>query len=236
MSDAITSKELRERFAEIWPKYDHKKGHGTALRVHRAITLVKRAEKKCEDIDTMFLYYWIAFNAAYNYPYIENDKNKELNYIQQYIFNVLSIDISGIIKDAILKKISDSIMNIIENRYIFRGLWDFYKTVGDSSQWITSSEKERFDKEKLDIQNALETPHREYDILKLLFERLYIMRCQFFHGSSSWNSPLNRDQVDNGVRIMKCLVPIFLFVMMNDPRSDRWNDLRNPRFPDIRKR
>ena len=37
-----------------------------SIRIHRSLSWIDRAEKKDEDIDARFIFYWIAFNSAYS--------------------------------------------------------------------------------------------------------------------------------------------------------------------------
>ena len=229
MPDNLTAKDLKRRFKEVWPKYDHDKGEEPALRIRRAISWVERAqaEKDTDDPDAKFIFYWIAFNATYAQDV--SDKDPALFY--KYFFRVVKLD-PGII-DSIWNKISDSIEGILRNRYIFRQFWNFHISDGlRGDNWKTE-----FDNHIRAFENArnVKDIHQVSNILTILFKRLYTMRCQFFHGSSSWNSPLNRAQVKDGVRIMESLVPLFICAMINDPDRD-WGPPRYPRHPEIRER
>lgn len=54
-------------------------------------------------------------------------------------------------------------------------------------------------------------------VLSILFDRLYVLRNQLFHGGATWNSGVNRRQVQDGAQIMAFLVPHFIELMMDDP-------------------
>ena len=54
-------------------------------------------------------------------------------------------------------------------------------------------------------------------ILSILFDRLYVLRNQLLHGGATWNSKVNRSQVQDGARIWACLVPLFIDFMMDNP-------------------
>ena len=48
------------------------------------------------------------------------------------------------------------------------------------------------------------------EVLSYVFDRLYVLRNQLLHGSSTWHGRLNRPQLKDGNKIMKDLVPIFI--------------------------
>ena len=93
-------------------------------------------------------------------------------------------------------------------------------------------------------------------LLDILFRRLYVLRNQIMHGSATshtWTDPkrpeprkrstsaedgsLNRRQVEDGIRILDFLVPLFLDIMMERPELDDekyWGKLPYPVRSDIR--
>ena len=42
-------------------------------------------------------------------------------------------------------------------------------------------------------------------ILQILFSRLYVLRNQLIHGNATWNGQLNRQQVNDGYRLLGAL-------------------------------
>ena len=57
-------------------------------------------------------------------------------------------------------------------------------------------------------------------VLRLVFDRLYVLRNQLVHGGSTWNSRVNRDQMRDGAAILAFLMPVFVDVMMDNPHED----------------
>ena len=57
-------------------------------------------------------------------------------------------------------------------------------------------------------------------VLRLVFDRLYVLRNQIVHGGATWNSQVNRDQVRDGAAILAFLMPVFVDVMMDHPHED----------------
>ena len=57
-------------------------------------------------------------------------------------------------------------------------------------------------------------------VLRLVFDRLHVLRNRIVHRGVTWNSRVNRDQVRDGAAILAFLMPIFVDVMMDNPRKD----------------
>ena len=57
-------------------------------------------------------------------------------------------------------------------------------------------------------------------VLGIVFDRLYVLRNQLVHGGATWNSQINRAQIEDGVAILGTLVPLILAVMMERPEQD----------------
>jgi len=51
-------------------------------------------------------------------------------------------------------------------------------------------------------------------------DRLYVLRNQLFHGGATWNNGINRAQVRDGAAILTFLMPVFVDLMMENPKAD----------------
>ena len=71
------------------------------------------------------------------------------------------------------------------------------------------------------------------DVLVKLFDRLYVLRNQLMHGCATRSGTLNRRQVEQGERVLRFLIPLFLDIMMDNPGED-WGELSYPVRGDIR--
>ena len=69
--------------------------------------------------------------------------------------------------------------------------------------------------------------HETHKILSTIFSRLFVLRNQIFHGGSTYNGQLNRQQVEDGGALLSYLIPIILTVMMENPNED-WGDIAYP--------
>jgi len=48
------------------------------------------------------------------------------------------------------------------------------------------------------------------------WSRLYTLRNQLLYGGATWNGAVNRSQISQGAEIMGQVVPIVIYLMMND--------------------
>ena len=76
--------------------------------------------------------------------------------------------------------------------------------------------QERFTKGKHRAHRLLETNDTS-ELLALVFQRIYTLRNQLVHGGATWNSQINRAQVQDCANIMGKLVPVVIDLMMSSP-------------------
>ena len=188
------------------------------LRVHRTISWIQRAEMAAVDgdPDIAFTCYWIAFNAAYA-RYTADAEGKARERFGEYFSRLLALDEAHTIHKAIWDRFSVSIQGLLENRYVFEPFWRDAHRGRRSRRW-----RDEFDRELTGIDFALAARQSEYTLEKL-FDRLYVLRNQILHGGATWNSSLNRKQVDDGAEIMAFLIPCFVNVMMDHP-DEPWGE------------
>ncbi len=183
--------------------------HG--LRVHRALSWLHRAELAGDDHDAAFIFYWISFNAAYASEVSEVALAGERSVFEDFFRKLTELDEGGRIYDAIWQRFSQSIRQLLDNRYVFQPFWKHHNRIPGYEDWET-----RFARSRRRIVRAL-AKRDTREILGILFDRLYVLRNQLVHGGATWNSAVNRDQVRDGARILAFLVPLFVDLMMDNP-------------------
>ena len=183
------------------------------LRVHRALSWLERAEKERDDPDATFIFYWIAFNAAYARDRPRPPESTERDHFADFFDTIMTLDSHQAIYDAIWKRFSGPIRMLLDNKFVFQPFWNHHAGRG-SENWEQS-----FERSKRRVLQALAARDTGV-ILSTLFDRLYVLRIQLMHGGASWASSVNRDQVRDGARIMAFLVPIFVGLMMSHPDVD----------------
>ena len=194
------------------------------LRLRRALGWLERAEQETRkdppDADAAFMFHWIAFDALSSQLGDMKSRDQRRRYFERMVFFA---DAESVIYDAVWSVLRDDIGNILENRYVFQPFWDNRNDPSQARDW-----KRRFDKEQRAVERALRET-RTGDVLIELFQRLNTLRNQLLHGGATWNSSVNRHQVETGAKIMATLVPHFIDVMIR--HSDGWGA---PRYPVVR--
>ena len=208
--DAVSLNEKKEL---LWPER-FSPSDELALRTHRAISWIGRAERETGDEDAAFIFHWIAFNAAYAQD-IQADELGERSRVREYFKQLIRLDTDGRIFNAVWVMFSDSIRILLSNRYIFQPFWHFHNGVPGYENW-----ESRFQGSSRLVNRSLGSSDTE-TVLSILFDRLYVLRNQIVHGGATWNSSLSRDQVRGGRRIMSVLVPLFVDTMLDNP-SEQW--------------
>ena len=196
-----------------WERVESSLPQHLGLRVHRALSWLERAEREPDDPDAEFIFYWIAFNAAYAKDRPHSMESTERSRFADFFETILSLDSNHTIYDAIWRRFSDSIRLLLENEFVFQPFWDNLAGRG-SENWEQS-----FESSKSIVRRALATRDTRV-ILSTLFDRLYVLRIQLMHGGASWDSSVNRGQVRDGARILAFLVPLFVELMMSRPDID----------------
>lgn len=184
-----------------------------ALRVHRALSWLGRAEKEADDEDVRFILLWVGFNAAYADD-VNAESNSERGAFKAYFDALVSLDHDARIYNAVWNRFPHELRLLLHNKYVFAPFWNHQNGLEGHEDWA-----ERLALSQRSIAAAMaksDTPR----ILAIVFDRLYVLRNQLIHGGSTWNSGVNRDQVRDGAAIMICLLPIFVDIMMDNPLHD----------------
>ena len=183
------------------------------LRVHRAISWIQRAEMAAVDgdPDVAFTCYWIAFNAAYaeDTAYAAEITARDL--FRNYIDRILRLDDEGVIVGAVWNRFSELVNDLLSNRYVYEPFWKHQNGVLGFDDW---EDRLRYGMQAI---NQARAGQKTDLLLATLFDRLYVLRNQILHGGATWNSSVNRKQVEDGAELMAFLIPVFVSVMMDHP-------------------
>ncbi|WP_299663149.1 HEPN domain-containing protein [uncultured Ruegeria sp.] len=207
MPTDLTFQELKNKQREIRDGFPE----GFALRIHRAISWVGRAEKDRDDLDATFLFYWISFNAAYA---DERDVQNERDMFNWLFTRLTELDTENRLYTAVWSRFTGPIRLFLENQYVFSPFWSHHNGHTGFEDW-----PDRFDSARIAFHRAL-AEQRTVDILSMLFDRLYVLRNQLIHGGATWNSNVNRDQLRDGAAILSVLMPLMIDIMMENAHEE----------------
>ena len=95
------------------------------LRMRRALSWLARAEQEQDDPDAAFIFYWIAFNAAYAEDHPESYEIGERRAMRNYFREIVNMDGSHVIYDSVWEKFSGPIRILLNNQYVFQRILGF---------------------------------------------------------------------------------------------------------------
>lgn len=222
LTDILDSVELNRRRIEA----ESDLPENLALRLHRSLSWLERAEQQSEDEDAAFIFYWLAFNALYAWERVETFDlvDSERGMFRHYFDKIAKLDRNNLIYDEFWQRFSDPVRNLLANKYVFQPFWNHYNHIPGNEDW-----EARFEKTKSMSLRALQSEDTGR-ILQLIFDRLYVLRNQVFHGAATWHSSVNRDQMRDSLNILAFVVPILIDLMMKNPQ-EYWGP---PCYPVVR--
>lgn len=184
-----------------------------ALRVHRALSWLGRAERENEDPDLRFILLWVSFNSAYAKD-VGAEGGSEREVFKSYFDMLVSLDTAHRIYEAVWNRFPHEIRILLINKYVFAPFWSHQNGIDGYADW-----EERLATSQRVIGSAM-AQRDTAKILSVVFDRLYVLRNQLLHGGATWNSGVNRQQVRDGAAVLDCMLPVFIDLMMDNPLRD----------------
>ncbi len=182
---------------------------GLALRVHRAISWLGRAEAEHDDDDLRFILLWVGFNSAYASE-VKSEIIGERGIFGAFFETLVALDADRRIYNAVWQRFSQEIRLLLSNKYVFQPFWNHHNGMPGHENWA-----DRLASSQRSIAAAMGKQDTAR-ILSLMFDRLYVLRNQLVHGGATWNSKVNRDQVRDGAAVLGFLLPVFIDIMMDN--------------------
>ena len=188
------------------------------IRLHRAISWLKSAEKQDDNLDVKFISLWIAFNACYAVDLNGISSKPEKAKLRDFTSSLVHFDRTRLY-NLFWEKYSGPVRVLIENKFVFEKFWEFNR--GDIDNYEAS-----FNKSIATALNCLSKENIE-GLIEIILERLYTLRNSIMHGGSTYNSKLNRAQLKDASNIMQLLVPIIIDIMLENSEHD-WGEIAYP--------
>ncbi len=180
-------------------------------------------KKKCPDYDAAFIFYWIAFNAAYADAGVTRDERRDERGEEQRgerearcecLEKIIRLDVCEKIHKVIRLRFWGPVEKFVKNKYVYHPFWKNHSGLSRYKNWGSWLEEEG------DVVHEALKQWDVKDILIILFDRLYVLRNQLIHGGATWQGSVNRQQVEEGALMMALLVPLFIELMMDNPDTD----------------
>ena len=200
---------------------------GFNLRIHRTLSWLKKAEsaKQADDLDMYFLALWVAFNAAYARELDSSDRIADKSAFRGFLQLVCRLDKDGTLYEQVWQRFSGSIRILLDNQYTFQPFWDFHNGLISETTWQDAATNA-----KKKTGHALAAKDTD-TVLAVVFERLYTLRNQIFHGGATYASSANRAQLKDGCAILASLVPHIVAVMLAHHADTDWGKPFYPFVP-----
>ncbi len=216
MSKAEVASDLRIRFRAL-PKEKRENNQSFSIRVWRALSWLERAQgMPPSDHEGRFISAWIGFNALYGRT--ENDQPLgDREAMGGFLNHIRRIDHDGRIRRAMFKR-QLQVFKLIEDKYLSNDFWQKRR----NSEAIVK-------KELKDAMTRFGTSRMEW-VLQLLFQRLYVMRNQVFHGASTKGSSLNRRAIQRAANLLTELLAAMVIVMIEHGIGEDWGDVWFPPY------
>lgn len=176
-----------------------------------------------------FLFYWIAYEAAYQQYKPEDKTRNETDQRKEFHKNIAECANAVNSLQMKLEFCKEQAKNLLALRQSNRRFW--YKSEGwgkNRTEW-----KKCFEKSSKSAISRLEGAYCDSrnipEALNSLFDNLSIVRHQIVHGGSSGNSSFGKHQVTWGNEILKRIIPVFRGCI----DQNRTKDWGNPPFPRV---
>lgn len=188
------------------------------IRLHRAISWLKSAEKQDDNLDLKFISLWVSFNACYAVDINGLNSKPEKAKLREFTSSLVQFD-QNRLYNLFWEKFSGPVKVLIENKFVFEKFWEY--TRGESDDYEIA-----FNKSIAQATNFLSKQNIE-GLLEIVLERLYTLRNQLIHGGATYKSKLNRAQLRDACNIMQLLVPIIIDIMLENGEHD-WGEIAYP--------
>ena len=188
------------------------------IRIHRAISWLKSAEKQDDNLDLKFISLWIAFNACYAVDLNGISSKPEKAKLRDFTSSLVQFDRTRLY-NLFWEKYSGPVKVLIENKFVFEKFWEYNR--GEANDYLSA-----FNKSIASATNCLSKQNIE-GLIEIVLERLYTLRNQLIHGGATYNSKLNRSQLRDACNIMQLLVPIIIDIMLENGEHD-WGEIAYP--------
>lgn len=193
-----------------------------ATRLHRAISWLNCAEQQAAEADLQFISLWIGFNACYGVAEEKLQSLAEREMFQHFISKLVKHDQSKAIYTTLWETYSGPVKALIKNPYVFQPFWLAQRgDVQMADEW-----RSRFDQSSVAALNAL-SRQQVAELLGIVLDRLYVLRNQIMQGGATFQSSVNRAQVQDGCRMLNHLLPIIIHIMLN-AADENWGEIYYP--------
>lgn len=225
-----TVRQLENEFRARFPTKPTTSTQPLTDRVRRSLSWLRRAtEVSDEDLPPRFVDVWIAFNALYGQArYLKEFESRDKDDFGEFILRLTELRSGQRQLGQLIgrKHFQARAQELVQNKY----LWNEW--------WGRKLDKygERSGKEVIRFERALRNGDSA-TTLSCLFERLWVLRNQVVHGSSSASTRKSRDALYPAILLLEEILPKFIRLMIHEGQGENWPPVPfpgkgTPQFPE----
>ena len=158
-------------------------------------------------------------NSLYAMDEARFERMQERERFADFVDRLVHCDKESRLYNILWNKFSGPVRLLIENKFVYGPFWDNLR--GESRSW-----EKGFQQSIKDANQALANKNIPY-LLRIVLDRLYVLRNQLIHGGATYKSKVNRSQVRDGCNILLALLPVIIELMMLHPESE-WGRIYFP--------
>ena len=213
--------KLKEKQRVLRNSWTSQNAKLNSVRIHRALSWIKAAEETTND-NMAFISLWISFNALYGSNDEVNQKHSpERKSFKDFFAKVIPLDKENNITAEIWTQYSGLFKNFINNKYVCEAFWLWQKGEFNEAEFTRRFELDiKLSKNAVGNQDSIK-------FLGILFDRMYILRNQIFHGCATFDSAVNSEQLKLAVKILRRMIPILINILMDNP-EENWGPIAYP--------
>jgi len=167
-----------------------------ATRLHRSISWLGCASEQENNLDLKLISLWISFNACFAVDEGSSESLAERYAFQNFIKKLVEQDNNEEIYASLWKTYSGPVKALIKNPYVFHGFWSAKRINKQDESW-----RGHFDQSSVAALNSL-SRKQVPELLSIVLDRLFVLRNQILHGGATYQSQVNRNQVEDGSQLL----------------------------------
>ena len=183
-----------------------------AIRLHRSVSWLRAAEEQEKSPDLRLICLWVSVNSLYAMDDTRFEQMQERERFGDFVDRLLACDGESRLYNILWNKFSGPIRLLIENKFVYAPFWDSLR--GDGRNW-----EKGFRQSISDANQALSIKNVPY-LLRIVLDRLYVLRNQLIHGGATYKSKVNRAQVRDGANLLSALLPVMIELVMVNGEED----------------
>ena len=200
-----------------------------------------RNESNTDSAHVRFVFYWIAYEAAYKVEGNDSSDSRAKDTVQRRTFHHLVARYDRGRLRQVLRQHKADVSAILELRQANPSFWQRWREdarVESASDWDRNF-AERTRKAMQALRDAIENwsrggaNERTAEALDILFRNLALVRNQIVHGASAGSHSRGRTQVLLGARLLHALVPCFRDSIESNLDEDWGQTPGQPPFPRV---